>query len=138
MGRLQRLRDYARRLHESIRKLVSAVRESLANTGRFLRNVLSIVATAIRRGLELLWADLIDFIKSTIRLIVDLVRWPFEHIVVPVTRWLAQRSDRLLNIVRTRDEVALGCFLMLLVIVCGVCGCLLFTALRTALVVTKR
>jgi len=128
MTKLQQLRDYARRLHESLHKLASAVGESLANTGRFLRNVLSIVITVIRRGFEILWADLIDFIKSTFRLIVDLVRWPFEHIVLPATSWLAQKSDMLLNTVRIRDEIALGCFLLLLITTCGISVYLLVAA----------
>ena len=125
MSRLQSLRNYAQKLSESFKRLKTAVIQSLKNLKVFLSNIVSIFFVTIRRGIELLWGDLVNFIKSSFRLIVDAIRWPFEHLILPFTRWLAAKSSVLLTMVKERDEYAMGLFLLLMVICVISCACLI-------------
>lgn len=124
MKGLQRLRAYASRLRESIRDLAKVTADVLSSSVELLRNIVQIVITTIRRGARLIWEDAVDFIKSALRLVADALRWPLERAILPAMRWLVDRSGRLHTLIVTRDEVALGLFLVMVVLSC-VCGCLL-------------
>jgi len=114
MVRFQRLRNYASKLYQSVRKLLAVIEEIAQNIGRLLRNVWEILIIAARRGLDLLRIEIINLIKTIARGFVDAVKWPLERIIAPAMRWLADQSDALLILMRTHDEIALGCFLALL------------------------
>lgn len=124
MKGLQRLRAYASRLRESIRDLAKVTADVLSSSVELLRNIVQIVITTIHRGVRLIWEDAVDFIKSALRLVADALRWPLERVILPAIRWLVDRSGRLHTLIVTRDEVALGLFLVMAVLSC-VCGCLL-------------
>jgi hypothetical protein len=124
MTRFQRLRNYARKVYESLRKLFDVTIEIISNILKFLWNVVVIIFTTISRGIRLLLEDAIDFIKSAIRLIVDAVRWPLEHILLPITRWLVDISERLHEKIETRDEIAIGLFLLIIFLCICVCSLL--------------
>lgn len=53
MVRFQRLRNYASKLYQSVRKLLAVIEEIAQNIGRLLRNVWEILIIAARRGLDL-------------------------------------------------------------------------------------
>ena len=125
MKRFQRLRSYAQKLSDSISKFFRAIGESISNIWYFFVNVVSILFTTIRRGIRILWRDFVDVTKSILRLVFDIARWPLEHIIVPVTRWLKTSSELLLEQIQNRDDIALISFVVLVLLCCG-CACLLF------------
>jgi hypothetical protein len=127
MSRFSQLRDYARRIQESIQRLGTAISETLRNIGRFLRNLLLIFTTTIQRGLEILRIHIIDLIKVLIRAIIDTIKIPIERVILPISRFLANKTEELLTLIRTRDEIALILFLIML-LSCCLCG---FLALRS-------
>ena len=118
MVRFQRLRNYASKLYQSVRRLLAVIKEIAQNIGRFLHNIWQVLIIAIRRGLDLLRIEVISLIKAVARGFIDAVKWPLERIIAPAMRWLADKSDAFLTLIRTHDEIALGCFLALILGTC--------------------
>lgn len=121
MSKLDRLRYYAQQLSAAVERLIDAVKSSLAHMVKFFQNLFAIFIVTIRRGLELIWTDLFDFLKSVAHLLIDALRWPVEHLILPASRWLDDQTTILLDNIEGRDEYALGAFLLIIVL-CGLCA----------------
>lgn len=117
MSRFQKIRSYAHRLYDAIRRFVDVLREIFLNFGRFIRNLFWIVVTTLQRGLTILRIYVIDFVKAFIRAVIDILRWPLERFILPLSRWLANRTDVILDLIQTHDEIALGLFVGLLILI---------------------
>lgn len=117
-NRYPRLKGYARNILESLQKLKIVIVAIFSDTLRFLKNLILIFVLAILRGVQLLFTNILDALKAAIRAIIDVLRWPLEHIVYPIIHWLADRTERILGAIESRDEVALGFFFMFIILCC--------------------
>jgi len=114
-----RLRQYAQKLSYSVKRFFEVIWENFLNILRFLKNLILLPFITAFRGLQILWKDIINFIKSTVRVIFEIIRWPFEKILLPITKWLAESTSKLLYKIENHDGVAVISFVVL-VIACSI------------------
>ena len=118
--RFVRLREYARRMRLSINRLFEVITEIARNAGQVLRDVVEIFRVILIKGLDLLRLGIVDIVKGITRAVIDIVKWPLERIILPISRWLSAKTQMILTTIQTRDDVALA---LLLVLIVGVVLC---------------
>ena len=114
INRYPKLKSYARDIYDSLKKLRDVIVNIFWDIVRFFKNILLIIYLALLRGAEILLLNFFDFIKAIIRFIIDVIRWPLEHIIYPFIHWLADLTEMLLNAIEVNDFVAVVFFFLLI------------------------
>ena len=117
-ARFPGLEAYAKGLARSVRKLGILLREIVFETIKFVTNLFLLIWLVLWRGIQILFRRIFDIIKAFLRIIVEAAAWPLEHIIYPAVHWLSETTDKIIQLVQERDNIALLLFFTFIVLCC--------------------